>query len=215
MSALITLKTIIVYSFPCLALMGLITNLLLLIIFSRKTFQNTIFSTYFRVYLLIDTFNLIFPINTMFEFNLSMYFYLISDICCKLRRFFPSWTNAISPWLLVIISFDRYLSVAHPSKFTYRKKYIFQILTSCFVIGFNFCMFTPLWSFYLKENTINKTNQTVITYECVSTLYWIKFISLIQLRAIPFSLMFWFSLLTPVKIWPKGFTSKKNRIKYI
>ena len=214
MSALITLKTIIVYSFPCLALMALITNLLLLIIFSRKTFQNTIFATYFRVYLVIDTFNLIFPINRMLELNLGIYFGLVSNILCKLRKFLPSWTNAITPWLLVIISFDRYLSIAHPSKFSFRKKFLFQILTSCFVIGFNFCMFTPLWFYYLKETI--KTNETnnqtfIISYECLlPEKFFFRFIGILQQCIIPFCFMSLFTLLTIKTVFNSRESSSNN-----
>ena len=156
MSILILLKTIIVFLFPLITLMGLITNTISFVIFSRKRFQNTIFSTYFRIYLVFEIMNLILPINKMFELNFGMYFYFISDFCCKLRRFFANCNYAITPLFLIIISIDRYLSIAYPAKFPYRKKSLFQILISSVIITVNFGFYTPVWFYYLKETRKNE-----------------------------------------------------------
>ena len=204
---------IIVYSFSVISLIGLITNSISLIIFSRKRFQITIFSTYFRFYILFETINLIFPINKMFELNFQMYFILISDICCKLRRFFANCNYAITPWFLVIISLDRFLSIAYPTKFLHRKKPIFQILISSFIIGFNFVLYTPFWFFYLKETIKNGTNQTIIvSYECISPFSWLKFINIVQQFIIPFSLMFLFTLLTIRTVFNSRESSSNNSV---
>ena len=199
MSMLIMFKTIIVYSLPAITLIGLITNSISFVIFSRKRFQNTIFSTYMRIYLVFEAMNLTLPINKMFELNFGIYFGLMSNFLCKFRKFFGNYNYAITPSILVIISFDRYLSIAYPAKFTFRKKPLFQILISCFIIGFNLCLYIPFWFFYLKEKTLNETyNQTllVITYECVPPTFWVRFINVFQQFLIPFSLMFLFTLLS-------------------
>jgi hypothetical protein len=146
MSTLILLRIVIVYTFPVISFIGFITNIISFVIFSRKRFENTIFSTYFRFYLVFEIINPIFPINKMFELNFEIYFGLISDFCCKLRRFFSNYNTSNTPWFLVIISLDRFLSIAYPTRFLLRKKPIFQILISFFIIGINFGLYTPFWS---------------------------------------------------------------------
>ena len=211
-STLVIVKIIIVYSFPAISLIGLITNLLSLIIFSRKKFKKTIFSTYFRFYLVIEIINQIFPINKMLEFNQGIYFTSISTFCCKIRKFFANYNYAITPSFLVIISIDRFLSIAYPSKFSFRKKSLFQILISWLVIGFNFGLYTPFWSFYLKETVKNQTNQTsvIYSYECYSPFAWLKFINIFQQSAIPLFLMFLFTLLTIRTVFNSRTTSSNN-----
>ena len=197
MSTLILLRKVIVYTFPVISFIGFITNIISFVIFSRKRFENTIFSTYFRFYLVFEIINPIFPINKMFELNFEMYFGLISDFCCKLRRFFSNFNSSNTPWFLVIISLDRFLSIAYPTRFLLRKKPIFQILISFFIIGINFGLYTPFWFYHLRQNTKNKTNQTsIISNECFSPITWLKFTNLVQEFVIPFCLMSLFTFLT-------------------
>ena len=134
----------------------------------------------------------------MFELNLEMYFSLISNFFCKLRKYFAYSDHAITGWLMVIISFDRYLSISYPTRFLFRKKKLFQIMSSFFVIGFNYCLYIPYWCFYIKEIVTNKSlNQTkMITYKCVSPGIWAELLNLFQECLIPFSLMFLFTILT-------------------
>ena len=211
MSVLILLKTIIIYSLPAITLIGLITNSMSLIIFSRKRFRGTIFSTYFRIHLSIETINLIFPINKMFELNLGMYFTLISTFCCKIRKFFANYNYAVAPSILVIISIDRFLSIAYPSKFLMRKKSLFQIFICFLVIGVNFCLYTPFWLFDLNEiNQTNQENQTLITYKCISPGQWIDFINILQEFFIPFTLTLLFTLLTIRTVFKSRAASSNN-----
>ena len=193
---MLLVKTIIVYSFPLIALIGLITNSISFVIFSRKRFQNTMFSTYFRFYLAYETVNLILPINKMFELNLGLYFSTISNFFCKLRQFFGYSGYAVSIWFLMIISLDRFLSISFPNKFLFRKKNQFQILTSCFIIGFNYCLYIPIWFYYLDETKKNQTNQTITIYTCRSPGFWAELMNLFQGCLIPLSLVFLFTLLT-------------------
>ena len=212
MSLLITLKTIIVYTFPVISLVGFITNIISFVIFSRKRFQNTIFSTYFRIYLVFEIMNLILPINKMFELNFGMYFYFISDFCCKLRRFFANCNYAMTPSFLVLISIDRYLSIAYPAKFPYRKKSLFQILISSVIITVNFGFYTPFWFYYLKETRKNETNQTspVISYECITLLQWLEYFNIFQQYVLPFSLMFLFTISTIRTVYKSRGSSSNN-----
>ena len=48
------------YCYPVIVVVGTIGNILAYIIFSRKRFENTIFATYFRFLLIIDTIGLVY-----------------------------------------------------------------------------------------------------------------------------------------------------------
>ena len=123
--SLVLIKEIIVYSFPVITLIGLITNTTSFVIFSRKKFQNTIFSTYFRFFITFQNLNLILPINKILEFNFNIYFSRISNFTCKLRIAFLYVNFAIAAWFLVIISIDRFLAISLPAKFISRLLFCF------------------------------------------------------------------------------------------
>ena len=199
MSALIFIKNMIVYSFPLITLIGLITNTISFVIFSGKKFQNSIFSTYFRFLLLFHTLNLISPSNKLLEWNFDFYFSQLSNFSCKIRYWFFYVNFAIAAWFQVIISIDRYLAISLPTKFILRKKFQFQIITSFIIIGFNCCMYIPSLMYYLKINNesspiINQTTKS--NYKCTSPGIWADFMDLFQSTVLPFCLMILFTLLT-------------------
>ena len=195
MSILILLKIIIVYSFPAITLYVLIANTISFIIFSRKRFRNTIFSTYHRFYLVFDTFCVVLPINKMFESNLNQYFSQISDFTCKIRAFFGFFNFAIIAWFLVVISIDRFLSISYPNRFAFRKKRLFQIFISVFIIFLHVLFYIPFCFFYLKQIQANETNSSGLkNYECVSPGLYAILMDLFQSTVIPFLLMIIFTI---------------------
>ena len=195
MSLLLLMKKFVVYSFPAITFIGLIINPLSFIIFSRKRFKNATFSTYFRCFILFQTFSLILPINKMFEFNFKIYLDSMSNFICKLKYFYGYFNIANAAWFLVVISIDRYLSITYPVKFLWRKKRLFQILTCLFIIGFNVCLLTPTWLYYIKE--INEPNDTnVYSLFCSSHVVWVDTVEILHQVLIPFLLMILFTCLT-------------------
>ena len=198
--SLVLIKEIIVYSFPVITLIGLITNTTSFVIFSRKKFQNTIFSTYFRFFITFQNLNLILPINKILEFNFNIYFSRISNFTCKLRNFYGYFNLACSAWLLVAISLDRYLCIAYPTRFLFRKKVLFQILACFIIIVFHVCYFVSSWFYYLKETRISSTNETLNQtrkiYKCVPSGIETDIMELFEHILIPFFLMILFTSLT-------------------
>jgi hypothetical protein len=223
MSSLISLRTIIVYTLPVITLIGLFINSLSFMIFSRKRFNKTIFSTYMRCFILIQTLNLILPINRFLELNLNLYFSRISNFCCKLRNVFSHLFLANSAWLLAVISFDRYLSVSYPNRYLFRKKVKFQVITCFCVIAFNFSTLSPTWLYYLNETNI--TNQSMIPSTCVSPSNWLDTLELFQLSINPFFFMILFTFLTIKNVFKSRnkinqktngqSTSKQNDRKFV
>ena len=197
MNVLLLAKTIILYAYPLITLIGLITNSISFVIFSRKSFQKTIFSTYFRILLLFQTLNLVVPIDKMLEYNFNIFSSRISLITCKLRAAFAYVNYANAAWYLVIISLDRYLSISFSNKFHFRKKMSFHLFTSIFIIGFNYLFYLPTWFYYLRETRTNLTfNETETTFKCKSPGIWFDFMDLFQSTLIPFLFMTIFTSFT-------------------
>jgi hypothetical protein len=205
MSPLIWLKTIIVYSYPVIALIGLTANCLSFLIFSRKIFKNTVFIIYFRFYVVFQIINLVMPINKMLELNLDIFLSRISSFACKLRYFYGNLNYSICSWLLVAISLDRYLSISYPSKFALRKKPLFQVSLCCFVIGLSIFFNISYWFYYSEEsswkNQTNQTNQTKRIDKCVSHSILIDLVKFVQQYLCPFLFMSSFTFLTAKNLY--------------
>lgn len=189
------IKTLIVYTFPAITLIGLVTNSISFAIFSRKRFKNTIFSTYLRCFIICQSINLILPINKMFELNLDTHFGMISNFFCKLRYFYAGFNFSNAAWILVVISIDRFLSIAYPVKFQYRKKTSFQ-LSICFsVILLNICLSTPAWFYHIAKRTTTSKISNDTSVSCAPYSLWVDIFEILHQIMIPFVLMFLFTFM--------------------
>ena len=87
-----------IYAIVCS--IGLCGNILSLIVYSRKKFQNTIFSTYFRLLSLFDFLTLL----IRFDYILNEYDCIniraFSIFICKLIYYFVYIQPSISSWIL-------------------------------------------------------------------------------------------------------------------
>ena len=201
------------YSYLITSIIGLITNLIAFVIFSRKNYQNTVFSIYYR-FLTLFCFlsSLIIPISKYFEFNFEISFWLDNDVLCKFRMFTFYSIQPVLGWGLVVISIDRYFSIACPFIFLIRKNKIFQITVCCGVIVYNLIYNSPFLFFYIKTkiNFNNQTNQTNIIKSCTNDFYQKDWFNLFNLCIIPFCLMFIFSLLTSSFIFKSRTLHNRN-----
>ena len=148
------------YSFICMA--GLIGNLLAFSIFSRNKFQNTIFSTYYRVLLLMDLFVILTKLELIIYINQLPTFRIISSLTCKITTYLIYLNPAISAWILVLISVDRFLSIYMPGKFLFRKQIKNQLMACLIVTIYNCIIFIPaIVSSGLRLNLSNTNNNTI------------------------------------------------------
>jgi hypothetical protein len=191
-------KTIFVYTYPVISIIGLITNSLAFVIFSRKKFHNTIFFIYFRFILLFDIFSMMIPINKFFESNFNIYFRDFNQSLCKFRYYYIYVVYPISGWGLVVVSIDRFVSIAHPNRFLIRKKILFQIVICCSIFTFNLIYYIPMLFYFLKEtkNFNNQTNKTTISYKCTNQNYPTDWFNIMNTTLMPFIFMFLFTILT-------------------
>ncbi len=217
-------KTIITYLYIVIVLIGLFTNALTFVVFSRKKFQNTVFSMYFRFLVISDTASLFLPINKFFELGMNMYFRNISDLLCKVRYYLVYVINPISGWTLVVISFDRMISICWPNKYRIVKKFKFKMLAICIILGLNLTYYIPNWLFYLKitKKFNNATNTTTISSQkCTNPGFPLVWLDMLETTLIPFLFMIIFTSLTlnslkktkKFKKSTKSSSQNKNQIK--
>ena len=94
---------------------------------------------------------------------------IISSITCKTWNSFSYGLDALSPWCLVYISVDRFISIAFPSKRFIFKRKTTQIYFFLLLIGFNFFynLSIPFYVDIFKSNSKNSSNNNCyfIDYE--------------------------------------------------
>ena len=215
--------TIIVGSIiTCIIVICFCSNILAFVIFSRKKFHHTIFYTYFRIMILIDQFSYLIRIDILLNiFGLST-FRSISPFSCKLISFLIPFTRSILPWILVLISIDRMLSIVCPNRFYIRKKPLFQmslcfivLLTSaCLSIRFIFETNFEYSSTNRRDNNSSQNSSTTllavknICNDRITMIYDLFYYTLI-----PFLLMFISTIITIKFIYESRKKSNNNKTK--
>jgi hypothetical protein len=194
---------IIIYIFIFVCLIGIIGNILSFIVFSRKKFQNTIFSTYFRILAICDLLTLLF--RTEFFLSQFQLTTLISftEFLCKIHNFLIYLIPCLSIWILLLISLDRSLSILTPAKFLFRKKQMFQLLACLIISVYNILLCFPLFFTSTIEQTPKNSTSPL---ECNNQSVLIDLLQLASSAIIPFILM----LISSILIIKTLFNSRKN-----
>lgn len=225
-NAIFIIKTIFLYMFPFITIFGMIGNVVAFIVFSRKAFQNTVFSIYFRFLIICDSISLLLPINRFLELNFNIYLARVSNEFCKFRFYFAYAITPISGWITAAISLDRLLSIKMPAKFLVRKKTWFQILVCFIIFSFDFAYYIQnliVYSLVKYEEFNNKTNETIVSYSCDSNGISLDWLDLFQSDITPFTLMIIFTILTLQSIFQSrkrlgtnlnNDTSKQKDVKF-
>ncbi len=164
-SKLITKTTIaLIWTWFIIFFVGWLANVFTFLIFSRKRFRNTIFSTYFRSLVLVDSFSLltlfISFMNNFYDIDLLN----LSPFLCVTISYFSYSVPAISSHIMVAISADRYVSIGFSNRFLLRKKSGFQvgILGALTVFNLAFYSENALITFDEFFQLNNATNETIV-----------------------------------------------------
>jgi hypothetical protein len=84
--------------------LGTSGNILAFCVFSRKKFQNTVFSVYFRILTVTDSFTIFFAINEFLKYQLNVKLEYYAFILCKSILYLVFIFGPMSAHLLVVIS---------------------------------------------------------------------------------------------------------------
>jgi hypothetical protein len=133
------------YFYVAVLITGITGNVIGFIVCSQKKLGKTVFATYFRFLIFIDTCTLICSplwfLNTEeFDFNLS----LISNDFCKLSKIIQ-YMPATSCWIMVVISLNRLIIINFPTRFIFHKKRWFQIVVCFGLLIKDFLIYSQLY----------------------------------------------------------------------
>ena len=143
-------------------LFGFIGNFLSFRLFSSTKLSKYPISVYFKTIAVFDSIVLIEGVNFFIHLNFGFYINQLNNITCKLDYYFTFASSPISPWLMVIVSFDRYINSAYPKRFLILHKFktqlgiiFFFIIFNCLLYSFLIwkCSFVPSNIFYFINST--------------------------------------------------------------
>ena len=135
-------------------LYGLIGNFLCFKIFTSTKLKKYPISIYFRVISIIDSLVLIEEIHFLMYFNFDFYLNNLNDTVCKIDSYFLYTIGPISPWLMVVVSLDRFINSAFPKRFPFIHKIRTQIGIILFFVLFNLLLYSSI----LWRNHISSSN---------------------------------------------------------
>ena len=194
-----------VYVPPLLILVSLVTNILVIQIYKSRKFKKVNARNLWRLLSLID---IVCSLQILKHFVRSAFNYdimLISAFSCKLFVFL-SHTGAVSAWLHVYISMERFCSIVVPylSKLLQTKSAQTRICLSIFL--FNILFYSQHF-IYTEIITMNKSDGNLTYSICYAkpmykeAVYIFNWLDLLISTVIPFFIMFFCSIVLICSIW--------------
>ena len=133
---------------------GIVGNFLCFKIFTSTKLKKYPISIYFRVISIIDSLVLIEVMHFLMYFNFDFYLNKLNDTMCKIGSYFLYSIGPISPWLMVVISLDRFINSAFPKRFLFLHKIRTQIGIILFFVLSNLLLYSSI----LWRNHISSSN---------------------------------------------------------
>lgn len=182
-------------------LFGLIGNLIGLAVFSRRNLSKFPTKNLYRSLALFDTIYLVYRIIGEVTTDNGMSIYLISNIWCKVFRYFRYSLGPISAWVLVYISIEKFISI----QFSKLKVVVFQNTIIILIVIFNLSYYSPffVYSTLIAQNNTDSDmlNSNSSSSSLVYTCYFqdlnqkkvLYMMDLVNSTLLPFALMIVFS----------------------
>lgn len=183
-----------------LIFLGVSGNLIGFIIFSRKTLSKFPTRNIYRFMAILDTIYLLSQIAQDTSINFGYDFRIVSDLICKLYRYYNFALAPISFWLSVYISIERFISIKYRNV-QFIKNRNFQTAIILVISLYNLFFYSPMLVFLnLIENVVNGTNSTqqiekTCDYKIPIYLTVISTMDLINIVILPFFIMTIMSIL--------------------
>jgi len=97
------------------------------------------------------------------EFNLNLP--ILNDFFCKFQSYLTYANGPISPWLMVVLSFDRFMSIAFPKRFNFLFQFKFQVFIIGAVVAFNYIYYSfMIWNTVLVAGKYKNQSKNLRTY---------------------------------------------------
>lgn len=153
---------------------GLVSQLLIISVFLRKRLRSHSYGFYS---IAMACFNIVICLHTfrhwaafMFDANID----LVGQFFCAIGEYQPYVSATTSLWLLVLISFDRLMTIAYSNRFLLLKKRWFQALIVAILIAYNLLIHIQLPLNY-NLISVNGTDESVcfIPFDVFNIHTWI------------------------------------------
>ncbi len=200
------------YLMAFFVLFGLLGNICILKVFLRKRFTKILqVKSFFRflaitnsIYLLMRT---LAYLDSRLEFNMKNN----SGLACKLIVYLNYCVSSAPAWILAVISFERFVSVAFSISHlnSYMNKKPFQLAAGLLIVLINLIIYAPLLALIdlvtLKEiSSASRSNQTGQHFTCDFANIKVKkiftLVDIITSMLLPATLMFVLSVCTMICI---------------
>ncbi len=197
---------------------GIFGNLTGLVVFSRKRLKNFPPRKMFFALAVVDSSFLAFTVISNFIFYENISLRASFQAACKIYNYTGYFLSPISSWLLVFISFHRFISIAFQNPALLNKPML-QIIVIMVIVVYNLILYSPILFFSGLANS-TKRNSTACDYHDPNSYLLITIIELINAVVLPFILMLVLSLLlirtivkSKLKIIRMKNRSDKNKLR--
>lgn len=141
---------------PIILAFGLIGNLLGIIALTKREKLIKIGSrNTFRYLLILDSFYLVQILQPYLAYPFKLDLTLISNLTCRLFYYLNYSLDVISPWLLVYISVERYVSIGNHFKRNLLRRARYQRIYLLVVFAYNMCYYLP-FAFSFEIQALNE-----------------------------------------------------------
>ena len=125
---------------------GLLGNVLCIIIFSRKRFQNNSISTYCIALGIFELSAILQFISDVYSLTKNKNLYDQNDPICKFYYSFYTWLSSINAWILVFFSLDKLFSMRVHSPAILKKKWFqWSIVAAIVLFSIALYIYLPLY----------------------------------------------------------------------
>ena len=176
-----------------LLFLGIFGNIMGIAVFRRKNMDKISTNQIYRLILFLDAFFLSTQIFEDSALSLGLDLRSLSTLSCKIRYYWNYSIGAVSPWLLVYITIERYVAIKYTS-IKILKQHNFQKLIIVLIFIYNLGIYSP---FAILKQVYSAIDNNETYYYCDfedNIQYTIMTsLDLINSALLPFFIMFYFS----------------------
>lgn len=154
-------ETIINYTSLLIVFVGIFSNIFMFIVFNRNALAKISVSIYFRVMAVINCFISVTFLKEFLTFQYKITLADRSTFLCKSISYTIYAVSSMAAWFLVLAGLDRFLVIAHPTRFHFIQKARFPLYCVIAMIVYNL-IFYFYWIFEVDLVTfmVNSNNST-------------------------------------------------------
>lgn len=123
-------------------LLGLVGNFFVFKIFTFTKLKKCPISIYFRAIAIFDSImfieSVLYYAGVNFDFKVND----SSEFFCRYKIYFFFATGTISPWIMIVVSIDRFLSIAFPKRFLFMHRSRTQLILISAVVIYNYAFYS-------------------------------------------------------------------------